>query len=167
MKYENRCILCGKIFQGRNRQQKYCSKKCIQRTYYNRNPQRQTKPCPVCGKLIRNTAKGCLEHTVRNTRRGDKNPNWKGGRYKTEYGYIRVRCPDGKERFEHVLVWQEVNGKTLPDGWIIHHLNGIRDDNRIVNLVAMPDSKHRRLLEAKAKRIQELEALLNGQRQLI
>lgn len=69
--------------------------------------------------------------------------------------------------YEHIVVWEEAHGKPVPKGWIIHHLNGVRDDNLITNLVAMPDKKHRTLLQAKAKRIQELEALLRQQSQLI
>ena len=68
---------------------------------------------------------------------------------------------------EHILVWEEAHGKPLPKGWVIHHLNGIPNDNRPQNLLAMPDRKHRRILAAKAKRIQELESLLNNQHQLL
>jgi len=68
---------------------------------------------------------------------------------------------------EHIIIWEEANGKPLPKGWIIHHLNGIRDDNRLVNLQALPNKKHYLVLQAKAKRIQELEALINNQHQLM
>ncbi len=101
-----------------------------------------------------------------------EHPFWKGGRVKIKDGYIRLLQPNhprqhGGYVLEHIFIWEEVNGKPLPKGWIIHHLNGIRDDNRIVNLIAMPDHKHRRLLEAKAKRIQELESLLSNQGHLL
>jgi len=43
---------------------------------------------------------------------------------------------------EHVLVWEEAHGKPLPDGWVIHHLNGIKTDNRPENLEAMPNGNH-------------------------
>lgn len=69
--------------------------------------------------------------------------------------------------FEHIVVWEEAHGKPLPEGWQVHHLNGITDDNRPQNLVGLPDKKHRRIFDAKAKRIQELEALLNNQHQLL
>lgn len=87
-------------------------------------------------------------------------------------GYILVYLPNhphatkrGVVR-EHILVWEQAHSKPLPKGWIIHHLNGVKDDNRPRNLVALPNKKHYLVLQAKAKRIQELEAVLNGQSQL-
>ena len=97
----------------------------------------------------------------------------KGGRYKHDSGYILIKFPSHPRAyksgyvFEHILVWEETHGKPLPKRWIIHHLNGIKDDNQIVNLVALPNKKHYLILQAKAKRIQELEAMLNGQSQLL
>ncbi len=74
-----------------------------------------------------------------------------------KYGYIS----------QHLDIWEQAHGKPLPEGWHVHHLNGTKDDNRPVNLAGMPSKKHSLVLQAKAKRIQELEALLNGQSQLI
>jgi hypothetical protein len=104
---------------------------------------------------------------------GKYHHNWKGGVNRQKGGYILILSPnhpranrDGYVR-EHILVWEQVNRKSLPDGWIIHHLNGVKHDNRPRNLVALPNKKHYLVLEAKAKRIQELEAMLNGQNQLL
>ena len=103
---------------------------------------------------------------------GKNHPRWKGGRIITKAGYIKLKAPDHPRNhlgyvFEHILVWEKANGKPLPEGHIIHHLNGIPSDNRLKNLVALPNKKHYLVLQAKSKRIQELEALLNNQHQLL
>jgi len=73
-------------------------------------------------------------------------PNWKGGKSKQKTGYIKVYSPnhpraDGKGYvFEHILVWME--SYPLPEGWDVHHINGIKDDNRLENLKSMPHAKH-------------------------
>lgn len=102
--------------------------------------------------------------------RGSEHPAWKGGRKKDGAGYIRVYAP-GHPRalnksyvFEHILVWERANSKPLPEGWIIHHINGVRDDNRPENLMAMPLKCHQSELKLKAgqRRIRYLEAKLKG-----
>lgn len=99
---------------------------------------------------------------------GPRSGRWKGGRLKDAQGYIRVLSPDhpraqmgpyGKRRYvmEHILVWEKANGRLLPDGWIVHHLNGVKDDNRPENLVALPSQQHVLYLREQSRRIRELE----------
>jgi hypothetical protein len=88
-------------------------------------------------------------------------------------GYVMIYDPENPRATtrgyvcEHILVWEQANSKPLPSGWIIHHLNGVKNDNRPCNLAALPTKKHYLVLAAKAKRIQELEALLKQQAQLL
>jgi len=91
---------------------------------------------------------------------GEKNHLWKGGRYKDIDGYINIQV-NGKQVFEHRFIWEKHYGR-LPRGWLVHHLNGVRDDNRIENLQAMPRKKHnpRLQFEPYEKRILELERRL-------
>jgi len=69
---------------------------------------------------------------------------------------------------EHILNWEKANNMYLPKGHTVHHLNGIRDDNRAHNLVALPTPRHSSGLVNKAlqKRIRELEAVINQQKLL-
>ena len=140
-------------------------------------------PCPDCNKLITPYGKRCRSCSVKNAwklgkmpnsifPKGEKHPCWKGGRIK-QHGYILIHKPEHPRAnkvgliFEHIVVWEQTHGKLIPKGWQIHHLNGITNDNRQQNLVALPDKKHKHILQAKAKRIQELEAFINNQHQLL
>jgi len=82
------------------------------------------------------------------------------GKRENLQGYIMIG-----HNLEHRLVWEQTHGKSLPQGWVVHHLNGLRDDNRPGNLKALPKGKHHYalLMEEKNKRIQELEGLLKRQ----
>jgi len=98
-------------------------------------------------------------------KRGENSANWHGGIHITTHGYLKIYYPDHPRAvsnyvFEHVLVWEETNKKPLPDGWIVHHMNGIKNDNRPENLTAMVRKDHSKLHLGilYIHRIQELEA---------
>jgi len=99
--------------------------------------------------------------------RAENHPSWSGGRRRDGTGYIGIYAPEHPRARrqpyvkEHILVWEEAHRQLLPDHWVIHHLNGIKDDNRPENLVALSRRRHAIVFEAKAARIRELEAQLN------
>lgn len=71
-----------------------------------------------------------------------------GHEKKRKDGYIRVYVPDHpnctRDGFvmKHILVVERSIGRYLTDGECVHHINHIRDDNRIENLRLMTISDH-------------------------
>lgn len=71
---------------------------------------------------------------------GSLNNGWKGGRFYSE-GYVHLIAnghPRADKRGyvqEHKLVMEKYLGRYLNDNEVVHHKNGILDDNRIENLL--------------------------------
>ena len=71
---------------------------------------------------------------------GEEHWNWKGGKQKTGNGYVHLYMPnhpnaDNRGRiFEHRVVMEKKMGRYLRKAEVIHHINGIRSDNRVNNL---------------------------------
>jgi hypothetical protein len=83
--------------------------------------------------------------------KGEKNHMWKGGKTITTKGYIRVLMDnhpyaDTSGRVgEHRLVFEKYLGRYLTPAEDVHHLNGIKTDNRIENLQLICHDQHTRL----------------------
>lgn len=97
-----------------------------------------------------------------NPLRGPDAPNWRGGISRNGgYVYIHVQDPvtgKGKYKAEHTLVWEKHSGKPLEKGMHIHHVNGVKDDNRPENLMARSLTAHALVIPKLQERIRELEA---------
>lgn len=103
-------------------------------------------------------------------RKGDKCPNWRGGVQTTKKGYRLILCPDHHRAdskgyvMEHILVWERETGTKLPKNCCIHHLNGIKNDNRIENLCVMLHSAHTVFHHTGAKRSKETKENISKSR---
>ena len=61
---------------------------------------------------------------------------------------------------EHRFVYEYFKGE-IPQGHVIHHLNGLKGDNRIDNLIAIHKQNHdtKSIVNILKERIRELEGL--------
>jgi hypothetical protein len=83
-------------------------------------------------------------------RRGSKNPKWKGGicfdrNRKMIYSPNHPRCMNGVYVYEYILIAEEMLGRYLAKGEIVHHKNGDQTDNRPDNLEVITQSDHIKL----------------------
>ena len=100
---------------------------------------------------------------------GISHPNYKGVS-PDGHGYLTVVTPgwytkDAKRIFFHHFVWASINMVSrVPEGMVVHHINGDREDNRGSNLLLCTPSEHTTIhregltTSATARRVKSLEA---------
>ncbi len=114
--------------------------------------------------------------------RAENHMGWKGGRHKDNRGYIQLKIqPDNcfypmalkpnNYIAEHRLVMAKSLGRCLHSWELVHHINGIKDDNRIENLQLVSDDEHKQItimgnrisfLESRVTQLEAEVVLLRG-----
>ena len=175
-----RCRGCSESFHAKRSDALWCpscrgaNAKRYAREYDAKDKVSAKTRCMDCTTPIGRNAKRCrtCDNIWRGIRyRGEGSPNWKQGRIVDGKGYVLVRVKPGTHRAgagayrrEHHVVWEQAHGRPLPKGWIVHHLNGLKADNRPENLAAMRRQEHhthpRRALAPYEERIKMLEEQL-------
>ena len=149
------CELCGISFKGR-KETKFCSRECYVK-FRHPNGKPIIKNCLNCGKkfkariayIKKGGAKYCGRSCYGVHSQKDGGRNLKEGKH-LHRGYVFVRKLDhphqsGGNVPEHRLVVEEKIGRYLRPDEHVHHVNHIKNDNRIENLMVVNNKEHREL----------------------
>jgi hypothetical protein len=101
----------------------------------------------------------------------EQNPNFTGGKYIDDKGYIRVLRPEHPYHnhgyiYEHRLVMEAFFGRFLEPWESVHHINEVKVDNRLENLFLTTRNEHAALhAEGKMLSLERRAALRNKVRE--
>ena len=112
---DKECAVCGKVFRPKGSKIKTCSRKCGYEIRGNTSIKQRKK------ESWHKRSDGYIEGTV----------------WIDDYTQIKTR--------QHRWVMQNHLGRMLKPDEHVHHINGIRDDNRIENLQVMNEIEHKKL----------------------
>jgi hypothetical protein len=73
---------------------------------------------------------------------GSDHYNWNGGRWLTSRGYVHVSTGHHKHKQEHIIIMEKHLDRKLMPNELVHHKNGIKDDNRLENLELLTRQTH-------------------------
>lgn len=91
--------------------------------------------------------------------RGSKHYRWNENLIKTSHGYLKIRVGTGHSladpngyAYMQLVVWVSCGNLRPSHGYIIHHKNLDKTDNRINNLEIMSRTEHNRIHNQKKNR---------------
>lgn len=158
------CLYCGKVrvvskarfLKGR---EKFCSRPCFKAYRKELNEAaRYTRVCEKCGKVFtvkpgelagshvwRFCSRECYQESRADAARskdGRSLINRDGYKEVYIYDHPSIKRSNGKRVGEHRLVMEKVLGRYLHPWEKVHHINGIRTDNRPENLELWTGKNH-------------------------
>jgi len=176
-KIQKFCNYCGieiyiTPFNLKSHKNHFCSRECFLKWNYGSNAGNYkggkiTIKCAFCNKKInvdryrqkmyknKFCNKECFyDWTKENMPKGENSYNWTGGKSKYPSGYIRI---NNTGIYEHRFIMEKYLGRKLYSWEEVHHINGIKDDNRIENLKLLPGNEHNKKVQKVYQEIQKLK----------
>ena len=112
----------------------------------------------------------CGEEYRKRTYIGELSSNWKGGRITQRKGYVEVMVRKDSPYYpmvnhigyvpEHRLVMAQHLGRCVERWEVVHHKNGVKDDNRIENLELIESKNAHNTITGMQSEIERLHKLI-------
>lgn len=160
------CEVCGKtesVFECRAKTYATCSKACAGIRASKLRSTKVELTCQVCNKVFyekpshaherKTCSRECLAKLKTVVFKGEGNHQfglrgaergraWKGGKRISSWGYVLINVGYKDYQFEHRLVMERELGRKLLPTEHVHHINEVRTDNRIENLLLLSEGEH-------------------------
>lgn len=69
----------------------------------------------------------------------------KGNKFQDKKGYVYVTPNRNQTKKEHIAVMENFIGRRLEKGEVVHHINNVKSDNRLSNLLLCSNAEHTRI----------------------
>mgnify|MGYP001360997616 FL=1 len=164
-----KCKVCRKEFSSYNPNPRYCSRTCRAKDMRHNVPvdkmielyeqgltqEEVAEKLGTTQKVIWKRMKEIgykARVAAKRNQYGENNDYWKGGRTFHSRGYVYVKrkghpraLKAGDYVLEHILVAEQEIGRYLREGEIVHHINGVKHDNRPENLFITTPEEHAKM----------------------
>lgn len=145
------CPQCKQEFYCNKRRNKvFCTKRCLSAFHQQNHPRRNlvTNTCACCGtsftvKPGRANSARCCSHSCA-TRMRTPEQRAKGVKTRKLHSHKKNYARINRQS-EHRVIMAGLIGRELLRSEVVHHINGVRGDNRIENLMLMTSSDHAKL----------------------
>lgn len=176
------CATSITVPPSRAQRRKFCSHKCravwMSENLTGEKAPRYGKPHTA------ESRQKMSESLVSRDFRGAKNPRWTGGTFRTR-GYVMVKVdalpPSDQELFQSMTIPNQTRGDYIPEHRLVaarllgrallstehvHHINGVKHDNRPENLEVHSNAEHKRThveVEREVYRLRRENAILRAE----
>ena len=188
-KITKKCLICNKkikislywIKKGRG---KYCSSKCFGISLtgkplteeHKKNISKKLKGKfigenhPLFGKHHSKKMKKKMSKIMKGRFDGKNHPQWKGGKH-LKRGYVLIYNPNYLHKiknrnyvYEHRLIVENYLKRFLLPTEITHHINKIRSDNKIKNLMAFVNRSAHKRFHKNPNNVKPSEIIFDGRK---